>query len=100
MSRFFQNIVFILGLLCGTILYLWMTITIDRRIRGLPCFDCQWKTGFPFAYHQESSLVNSAGYLWFGVIADTLIAIIFSFVIGLIFRFVWSKISSRRIELK
>jgi len=100
MSKLFQNIVFILGLLCGTVFYFWITITIDRRSRGIPCFDCQWETGFPFAYHQESGFVEPSRYLWFGLIADVIIAVIFSFIIGLIFRFIWSKISSHRTELK
>ena len=98
MRNLIKNSLFIVGLFCGTIIYFWLTITIDRSVRGLPCFDCQWKTGFPFAYYQYEGFVEPARYLWIGLITDVLIGIIFSFVVGLIFKFVWEKLMMKKLR--
>ena len=99
MKKILENSIVFVGFLCGIVLYLWITITIDRHGQTL-CFDCQMPTGFPFAYYQDSGFVEPPRYLWFGLIADALLGIVFCFGIGFIFKFVWSKISSSRVKLK
>src|SRR3712207_321621 len=57
---------------------------------GFPFTLYVWSFGYPFNFY----------FVWSGLIADILIALVFSFVLGLIFKFVWSKSASRRLNLK
>ena len=54
--------------------------------------------GFPFSYFHEHCF--GGNYLWFGLLKNILFATVCSYFVGLIFNLIWSKISSRRIELK
>ncbi len=72
------------------------------------CHHCVNWTGFPLPIFVESIVSGGKGsfgkyvkeFFLFSLIIDVLIAIIFSFVVGLISKFVWSRISSRRVKLK
>jgi hypothetical protein len=98
MNKIFENKAFIIGFILGFISFLYITEEIDGQNKVL-CFDCGMKTGFPFPYHQGSGYVGDGQILWFGLIADILIAVFFSFILGLIFKFVASKMAARNIEL-
>jgi hypothetical protein len=101
MKNLIKSNTFIVGFLFGFIAFLYVTELIERKFsvwgKGI-CFDCSRLTGFPFPYHQDSSFVDPPHFLWFGLIADIVIAIVFSFVVGLIFRLVWSKIKMQKLR--
>ena len=50
--------------------------------------------GFPFTLYIEGGEFPVNQIIWAGLIANFSVAIVFSFVIGLIFKFLWSKILS------
>jgi len=57
--------------------------------------------GFPFMmYKTEIGYLNNSYVVWSGLVGNILITLVFSFVLGLIFKFVWLKIVSRRSPLK
>jgi hypothetical protein len=60
--------------------------------------DCGWSFGFPFNLYMEGGFISFKEILWLGLIADIFIAITFSFALGLVFRFVWSKIAPRKLR--
>lgn len=101
LKPFYQklNTSFVIGSLGGLIYYFVMTDYFDKKI-NIHCSDCVERFGFPFHYFQRSDFGHSAGILWGGLIANILTALVFSLVIGLVFRSVWSLISERRLNLK
>ena len=56
------------------------------------------KFGFPFTVYADGGFEYTKQILWFGLIADILIALIFSFILGFVFRFIWSKITARQLK--
>ena len=54
--------------------------------------------GFPFYWYEYITNLGTGWILYLGIVADILFALIFSFAIGLIFKFVWSKISARKLK--
>jgi hypothetical protein len=71
-----------MGFIYGLIFFILATNYLGRPSEM--CSDCLQRFGFPFHYLETSDLGKSAGILWTGLIANILIALIFSFVIGLI----------------
>ena len=60
-----------------------------------------YEIGFPFTFYRwEFGYTSGSHFVWFGLITDILVAIAFVYIVGLIFRFIWSSISSRRLSLK
>ncbi len=99
MNKFFQSKVFVFGFLYGISIFLTLNY-LSYLLNKVSCADCSYKFGFPFYLHQYGGFSTVDDFLWFGLIADSLFALVFSFVIGFITKFVWSKISSRRTHLK
>lgn len=62
---------------------------------GAICFDCYETWGFPFAMHESGTILHLNQFIWAGVVANISVAIVFSFISGLILRFVWSKFKSK-----
>jgi hypothetical protein len=56
--------------------------------------------GFPFFVYDYKSYVAKEGINEVGLILTIMCSLFFSFLLGLIFKFVWSKTLSRRTELK
>ena len=79
------------GLAIGLLLFISVNYFDYITKNMFVCDDCMLSFGFPFTLYQEGGFITIKEVLWFGLIADILIAIIFSFIVGLIFRFVWSK---------
>ncbi len=100
MKNLIKNSVFIRGFLCGLPLFIFLTSVIewDNKNRVESCYACEMTKGFPFAYYNKGVLVGTGRLLWFGLIADILIAIVFSLVIGLIFKVVWEKFTAKRLK--
>lgn len=59
-----------------------------------------WDIGFPFSMYYGMYDVFHGDLNFTGLIGNILIAIIFSVAVGLIFKFVQSKNSPRRVKLK
>jgi len=83
----------ILSVICANI----YTALPDKK--GGMCFDCYETYGFPFALYESGTILHLDEFIWAGVVADISIAIVFSLMLGLIFKYVWSKISSRPVSL-
>ncbi len=100
MSKFFSNKAFKLGIFSGIFIYVVMYIyNLPPERKGI-CFDCDDPSGFPFVSYKPGNALETSHIVWFGLIADILIAIFFIFGIGLLFSFISSKIVSRRSPLK
>lgn len=99
MKDLVENKAFVFGFLFGILLFFLIGGTIESRRRGTTiCFDCVEEYGFPFTYLETGGFVSITKILWLGLIADVLIAITFSFLIGLIFKFIWSKFTSNELR--
>ena len=104
MSKLFQNNAFSLGFTVGFILIILINF-VNSIISYQNFLQSKFSAGgyiigFPFTFYKvEIGFLNYFYFIWFGLFADILIALIFSFLLGLTFKFVWSKISSRRTKL-
>jgi tryptophan-rich sensory protein len=104
-----KNRSFLIGFVCGLLLFLCANILIFLNSH---CHHCVRVAGFPLVFWEQfmgninftpekgSSNNDFENFYPFNLISDIAIAIIFCFVIGLIFKFIWSKILSSRTELK
>lgn len=98
MSKLFQNRPFNIGFLFGLVLlalinyFSYLNLDSPKTSHSLHSF------GFPFAVYEYGGFITIEQILWFGLIADILIAIIFSFAIGLIFKFVWERFTTKRLK--
>lgn len=111
MNRFLGNKSFkygvgsgiILSLLAQVVSFIGYVVSI-KKFRNPPgmSIDMIWHYGFPFPIYFGADYypVNVNQFSLGGIIANILIALIFSFAIGLVFKFVWSKFASRRSTLK
>lgn len=101
MSKLFKNKPFKYGFILGIVLsliiqlftYVDYLVSRERLIHlsGIN-IDVIWYWGLPFP------IFYGGDFILRGLIGNILVAIIFSFIIGLIFKFVWSKISVRRLR--
>lgn len=105
MSKLFQNKAFKLSFSCGLILSVlinYLSYVKSYYDFTHPQFEFSvgsYSAGFPFPFYiAVIGFPNHFYFIWIHLITDILIAVVFSFIIGLIFRFVWSKISPRRIK--
>jgi hypothetical protein len=55
------------------------------------CSDCFRPDGIPFTLFQEGGMLGGEGFVWKGVVADSLVVIIAGIVLGLI----WNKLALR-----
>ncbi len=97
MRKLFQDTAFGSGFMSGISLFIGLNIYSLAANYG-ECIDCYGRFGFHFPLEDSGNLL--VNIMWFGLIADILFALIFSFVVGLIFKSIWSKIISRRLNLK
>ena len=93
MKRLIVSKEFFAGFLGGVFFFICINI-IDtiQMLRNL-CHHCVEKYGFPFNFYESLPMV-SENFLWFGLIGDILFAIVFSFIVGLFFKYLWSKVSN------
>ena len=101
MSKFFQNKAYIYGVASGTTLSLVIQIvsyinytTSIKNFKNPPGVHMSmiWNWGFPFptVYAEDFNLG--------GLIGNILVTIIFSLILGFVFKFVWSKISASKLK--
>ena len=97
MSRLFLETAFNLGFVIGILLFIAFNFySLNANYGGY--IDGFGESGFPFSWMDSGWFLQRI--LWVGLIADVLVATAFSFIVGLIFKNVWSRISSRRSPLK
>jgi hypothetical protein len=95
MNKFFRETAFNIGFTIGILLFIGLNFySLDANYGR--CIDCFGESGFPFSWMDRGWFLQRI--LWFGLIADILFALFFSFLLGLIFNFVWSKMSARRFK--
>ena len=56
------------------------------------CLHCIREIGFPFYFYETGSIAHYKKILWFGLIADIIIAISASIGIGFIFHIITTKL--------
>jgi hypothetical protein len=59
-----------------------------------------YRFGLPFAIYEWSGYSTKSTFYLTGLLGDVFTVVVFSFLLGLIFKSIWSKISSRRVKLK
>ncbi len=91
---------FILGFISGCILFLCLNYYTVMQAFDDMCFHCMRRFGFPFFFMETGGAVTHTNIFWFSLLADVLIALAFSGMIGLIFKFIWSKFTSKHLALK
>jgi hypothetical protein len=57
--------------------------------RPATCADCFFPYGFPFTFYHDGGYAGGAGFVWRGIVADSLILVIFGFLFG----YVWNRLS-------
>ena len=108
MSKLFENKAFKAGFLIGVILFLIIhffdflaIMNIKEPVTSQISIGLVYYFGFPFPIFEWNHYSPIARQFHFsGLVANIFVAVISSFVLGFIFKFVWSKISSRRVKLK
>lgn len=103
MNKLFQNESFNLGFWSCITLFGLLNIFSYKSSNELP-IDSNirladvggYNIGFPFTlYKAEYGYPFQFYFVWTGLISDILICLIFSLVIGLTLKIIWSKISSQ-----
>ena len=62
------------------------------------CFDCYETWGFPFAIYESGTMSHLSRFIWAGVVANFFLTVVFSFILGLIFKFIWSKFQEETLK--
>lgn len=102
MKTSFWNKTFIVGFLTGMLMII--VLNLLSVMNANDCQTCNPKFGFPFSFYERVfTKCNSAPdrsadiecFIWYfsspKLVANILIAIIFSFIVGLIFKFIWEE---------
>lgn len=95
MNKFF-NKAFVFGFFAGFFLFVGTNLFIIWR--DGTCQDYSVYLGFPLPFFSPSC-DYSLHIVWQLLVIDILLILICSLVIGLIFKFIWSKITARKLEL-
>ena len=109
MSKLFQNKAFKLGVFFGIFLMLVFNLFSIFGMNHPPCHHCADWFGFPLPFYVRyltdcelskniSVICYTGEFSWFGTVANISIAIIFSFAVGLIFKFVREKYTAKRLK--
>lgn len=98
MLTWFQNRAFNLGFLIGFFLMVNINYFSQFSRPKINIIHDPHRIGFPFTAYEWDGYFQPASILWFGLTADIFIAVTFSFLLGIIFKFVWSKIRARKLK--
>jgi hypothetical protein len=92
---------FIIGFLSGLLLFGAVNIyTYDDGTQGATgpdgvrmaaCFDCPEQIGWPFRFYQSGTFAHVNEFLWPGLLADILMAVFGSAVVGLLCKQLWAR---------
>ncbi len=98
MKNLIKDKSFIFGFGFGLILIILANLYTLLPDNGILCFDCYQSWGFPFAIHESGTILHLSNFIWVGVVANFFLTAIFSFIIGLIFKFIWSKLQEKQLK--
>lgn len=98
--KFFKNTAFNIGFVLGIVMFLFLqyydhlrNVWWEEKLYQLSkeglSIDIIWSWGLPFPMYYWGQI------FLIGIIGNIVVAIIFSFILGLIFKFVWSKIAAQ-----
>jgi len=59
-----------------------------------------WDIGFPFSMYYGMFSIFQGSFAFVAFLGNMIVGIIFSFINGLIFKFVWSNISARKLQCR
>ena|SRR5215467_1127383 len=65
-------------------------------LRPPTCFDCFAAHGIPFTYFQDGGFAGGAGFVWSGVLGNTLVVV----ATGAIIAWVWNRLAQRHLLSK
>ena len=98
MKKLFQNSAFYFGFWSSVVLFLVFNLLsyaksyAEYTNRKIKFSAGDYGGGFPFtAYYVFIGYPNSSGIIWANLIANLLVALVSSLLVGLIFKTVWSK---------
>lgn len=106
MNKFFKNKAFILGFLAGISVITALNLYTVYKMFG--CHHCDLFFGFPLPFY--SGIIAECGsgnfgficniweFSWIGALVDFVVAIIFSFIVGFIFKLVWGKLATKTLK--
>ena len=101
MKNLVRNKLFLLGFCFGILLIaifnFYTLILIPKKTIGI-CFDCYDSWGFPFVMYEWGTMLHLHQFRLVGVIANIIFTVVFSFIAGLIFRFIWSKFQEKSLK--
>ncbi|MBK8811915.1 MAG: hypothetical protein IPN69_14460 [Acidobacteria bacterium] len=92
MKKVIDSISFWIGFTFGVILFLVINVSDVVKQSSRICFDCDKGYGKPFRIYESGSMIHNREILWGGVIADVLIALIVSTIIGWVFYFIVAEL--------
>ena len=98
MSKMTLNKIFFVGFMFGLLLFLMINYFSYLSFPKPYISHALHKFGFPFAVYADGGFEYTEQILWFGLIADILTALSFSFILGFVFRHIWSKITARQFK--
>jgi hypothetical protein len=108
MRYLFKNKVFRLGFLVGVAILILLNLYQIFGTSHPPCHHCVDWLGFPLPFYQEYITSCKVGdgsfgcyvgeFTLVGTILNIFITVLFSFFVGLFFKFVWSKFFSQKLQ--
>ncbi len=100
MRKLFKDKAFVIGFAIGILIFIAANLYDFAPKGGGFSFDSYETHGVPFAMHESGTMLHINQFIWSGVVANISIVLIFSYILGSIFRFVRSKFAARRSTLK
>lgn len=104
MKDWIKNKPFVIGFIIGFVLFLivnFYTVKFseEKFLTGFPLTFYAWSVGFFYLDEKNQWAENHfiQYYVWNGI-ADLFIGIIFSFIFGLVFKFIWSKFTPKHLK--
>lgn len=93
-----RNQISIVGFYCGIVCFLSLNYYAFIQNYGL-CFGCVNSFGFPLTFYTVGGgYITNTEISWNALIADILIAVIFSFYFGFISKFIWEKLITKKLR--
>jgi hypothetical protein len=94
--KYFRSIPFLVGLALTTIFFFMLNLILVSSAYELPsgaiCFDCGLPAGFPFTLYWTATIFGGEGFVWSGVVANGMFAVVVGLIVGYLFYRVWDLI--------
>lgn len=98
MNKLLKNNSFKLGFIIGILFFIAANFYTILPKSKVICFDCYNTFGFPFNMHEEGTILHLNQFIWSGVVANFAVGLVFSFVLGIIFKLIWSKFTAQKLK--